>query len=98
MARIDAIREVQITEKTCSRWRKQLGGTGTGQLQELERLQKENERLSKAEADLTLNELDNARKHPQFRQVAAKPGSAISGKKAMKRGHCSGEDGGRGWD
>ena len=43
MARIDAIRQVQITEQTFYRWRKQYGGMGTAQLKELKRLQKENE-------------------------------------------------------
>jgi len=38
VARIDAIREVQITEQTFYRWRKQYGGMGTGQLKELKRL------------------------------------------------------------
>jgi len=32
MSRIDAIREVQITEQTFYRWRKQYGGMGTDQL------------------------------------------------------------------
>ena len=40
LARIDAIREVQITEQTFYRWRKQNGGMGTAQLKELKRLQK----------------------------------------------------------
>ena len=40
-ARIDAIRQVQITEQTYYRWRKQYGGMGTDQLKELKRLQKE---------------------------------------------------------
>ena len=35
MARIDAIREVQITEQTFYRWRKQYEGMGTAQLKEL---------------------------------------------------------------
>ena len=57
MARIDAIREVQITEQTFYRWRKQYGGVGTAQLKELKRLQKENERLRRAVSDLTLDKL-----------------------------------------
>ncbi|WP_085956414.1 IS3 family transposase [Roseibium aggregatum] len=57
MARIDAIREVRITEQTYYRWRKQYGGMGTDQLKELKRLQKENERLRKAVSDLTLDKL-----------------------------------------
>ncbi len=57
MARIDAIREVRITEQTYYRWRKQYGGMGTDQLRELKRLQKENERLRKAVSELTLDKL-----------------------------------------
>ena len=50
-----AIREVSITEQTCYRWRKQYGGMGTDQLKQLKRLQKENEQLRKAVADLTID-------------------------------------------
>jgi transposase len=57
MARVDAIREVRISEQTYYRWRKQYGGMGTDQLRELKRLQKENERLRKAVSDLTLDKL-----------------------------------------
>jgi len=57
MTRIDAIREVQITEQRFYRWRKQYGGMGTAQLRELKRLQKENERLRRAVSDLTLDKL-----------------------------------------
>ena len=55
--RIDAICEVQISEQTYYRWRKQYGGMGTNQLQELKRLQKGNERLRRAVSDLTLDKL-----------------------------------------
>ncbi len=57
MSRIDAIREVSITEQTYYRWRKRYGGMGTGQLRELKRLQKENERLRRVVSDLTLDKL-----------------------------------------
>jgi len=57
MARLDAIREVSITEQTYYRWRKHYGGMGTNQLKELKRLQRENERLRKAVSDLTLDKL-----------------------------------------
>ena len=57
LARIDAIRQVQITEQTFYRWRKQYGGMGTAQLKELKRLQKENERLRRAASDLTAPKL-----------------------------------------
>jgi putative transposase len=56
-ARVDAIREVRITEQTYYRWRKQYGGIGTDHLRELKRLQKENERLRKAVSNLTLDKL-----------------------------------------
>jgi transposase len=56
-ARVDAIREVRITEQTYYRWCKQYGGIGTDHLRELKRLQKENERLRKAVSDLTLDKL-----------------------------------------
>jgi transposase len=39
MARIDAIRQISVTEQTCYRWKKTYGGMGTEQLKELQRLQ-----------------------------------------------------------
>ncbi len=57
MQRVDAIREVRITEKTFYCWRKQYGVMVTNQLKDLTRLQKENERLRKAVSDLTLDKL-----------------------------------------
>ena len=57
MDRIDAIREIRITEQTYYRWHKKYGGMGTDQLRELKRLQKENERLRRAVSDLTLDKL-----------------------------------------
>jgi transposase-like protein len=57
LARIDAIRQVQITEQTFYRWREQYGGMGTAQLKELKRPQKENERLRRALSDLTAPKL-----------------------------------------
>lgn len=56
-ARVDAIREVRITEQTYYRWRTPYGGMGTDQLKDLKRLQKENDRLRKAVSDLTLDKL-----------------------------------------
>ena len=53
--RIDVIRQVQMTEQTYYRWRKQHGGMGTDQLKELKRPQKENERLRRAVSDFTLD-------------------------------------------
>ena len=57
VARIDAIRQVCIVEQTYYRWRKQYGGMGTAQLKELNRPQKENERLRRAVSDLSLDKL-----------------------------------------
>jgi transposase-like protein len=57
VAREEVIREVLITEQTYCRWRKQYGGLGTDQLEELKRLKKENDRLKEAVSDLTLDKL-----------------------------------------
>jgi putative transposase len=61
MPRLDAIRQIGVTEQTYYRWKKKYGGLvcvmGTDQLKELKRLQKENERLRKAVSDLTLDKL-----------------------------------------
>jgi transposase-like protein len=55
--RLDAIRQLGVTEQTYYRWRRQYGGMGTEQVKELKCLQKENERLRKAVSDLTLDKL-----------------------------------------
>ncbi len=57
MPRIDAIRQIGVTEQSYYRWKKKYGGMGTEQLKELKRLQKENERLRRAVSDLTLDKL-----------------------------------------
>ena len=57
MPRLDAIREIGVTEQTYYRWKKKYGGMGADRLRELKRLQKENERLRKAVSDLTLDKL-----------------------------------------
>lgn len=57
MPRIDAIRQIGVTEQTYYRWKKKYGGMGTEQLKELKRLQKENERLRRAVSDLKLDKL-----------------------------------------
>ena len=53
----EVCKQIEITEQTYYRWRKQYGGMGTAQLKELKRLQKENERLRRAVSDLTLDKL-----------------------------------------
>lgn len=48
-------REMGITEQTYYRWRKEYGGMKTIQVKRLNDLQRENGRLKKAVAELTLN-------------------------------------------
>ena len=50
MPRIDAIRQIGVTEQTYYRWKKKYGGMGTEQLKELKRLRR-------AVTDLTLDKL-----------------------------------------
>ena len=70
MPRIDAIRQISVTEQPIIAGRRMeplraplvratmaTGGMGTEQLKELKRLQKENERLRRAVSDLTLDKL-----------------------------------------
>ena len=57
MPRIDAIRQISVTEQTYYRWKKKYGGMGIEQLKELKRLQKENERLRRAVSELPLDKL-----------------------------------------
>jgi putative transposase len=57
MPRIDAIRQISVTEQTYYRWKKKYGRMGTEQLKELKRLQKENVRLRCVVSDLILDKL-----------------------------------------
>ncbi|MCT8992339.1 IS3 family transposase [Chelativorans sp. SCAU2101] len=57
MAMADAVRQIGVSELTFYRWRKQYGGMSRDRLRQLKDLQKENERLRKAVADLTLDKL-----------------------------------------
>lgn len=57
MAMADAVRQIGVSELTFYRWGKQYGGMSRNQLRQLKDLQKENERLRKAVADLTLDKL-----------------------------------------
>ena len=52
-----AVRQAGITEQTYYRWRKEYGGMGTNEAKRLKELEKENARLKKLVADLSL---DNA--------------------------------------
>jgi len=48
-------REMRITEQTYYRWRKEYGGMKTAQVKGLKDLERENGRLKKAVAELTLD-------------------------------------------
>lgn len=50
-------REIGITENTYYRWRKEYGGMGVNQARRLKELERENARLKRAIADLTLDNL-----------------------------------------
>ena len=50
----DAIRQIGVSEVTFYRRRKEYGGMGADQLRPLKELEKEAERLRRAESDLTL--------------------------------------------
>lgn len=53
----DACRELGVATSTDHRWRNQYGGTQTDEVKRLEALEKENERLKRIVADLTLDKL-----------------------------------------
>jgi transposase-like protein len=50
-------REMGVTEQSYYRWRKEYGGMKTAQVKRLKELERENGRLKKAVADLTLDKL-----------------------------------------
>ena len=50
----EACRKIAVTEQTYYRWRKEYGGMGTEQLRRLKELEKENARLKRVVADLSL--------------------------------------------
>ena len=52
-----ACRKTAVTEQTCYRWRKEYGSMGTDQLKRLKELEKENARLRRAVADLSLEKI-----------------------------------------
>ncbi len=60
-------RKLGVTEHTYYRWRKEYGGVGTDQVKRLKELEKENGRLKKVVADLTLdNAILKEAAHPNF--------------------------------
>ena len=50
-------RELGITEQTYYRWRREYGGMKVSQARRLQELERENRRLKRAVADLTLDKL-----------------------------------------
>ena len=50
-------REIGVSENTYYRWRKEYGGMGVDQARRLKELERENSRLKRAVADLTLDNL-----------------------------------------
>ena len=50
-------REIGVTENTYYRWRKEYGSMGLDQAKRLKELERENSRLKRAVADLTLDNL-----------------------------------------
>ena len=57
MTVVEAARQLEISEQTYYRWRKEYGGLDTTQARKLKQLEKENLQLKKLVADLSL---DNA--------------------------------------
>jgi putative transposase len=51
----DAIRQIEVSEQTYYRWRKEYGGMDITQAHRLKELQKENQRLKHIVADLTID-------------------------------------------
>ena len=50
----EAVRQIGVTQQTYYRWRKEYGGMNTSDAKKLKMLEKENERLKKLVADLSL--------------------------------------------
>jgi putative transposase len=48
------VRQIGVTQQTYYRWRKEYGGMNTSDAKKLKMLEKENERLKKLVADLSL--------------------------------------------
>ena len=53
----EAVRAIGVTEVRYYRWRQEYGGLKTDQVRRMKELEKENQRLRQAVADLTLDKL-----------------------------------------
>jgi putative transposase len=54
---VEAVRSIGVTEVTYYRWRQEYGGLKTDQVRRMKELERENQRLRQAVADLTLDKL-----------------------------------------
>ena len=54
---VEAVRSIGVTEVTYYRWRQEYGGLKSDQVRRMKELEKENQRLRQAVADLTLDKL-----------------------------------------
>ncbi len=64
---LQVCRQIGITEQTYYRWRKEYGGVRTDQVKRLKELEKQNVRLKRVVADLTLdNAILKEAAHPNF--------------------------------
>ena len=53
----EVIRDLGVSEQTYYRWRREYGGMKTSQAKRLKELEKENQRLKRAVADLTVDNM-----------------------------------------
>ena len=53
----EAVRSIGVTEVTYYRWRQECGGLKSDQVRRMKELERENQRLRQAVADLTLDKL-----------------------------------------
>ena len=53
----EAVRTIGVTEVTYYRWRQEYGGLKSDQVRRMKELERENQRLRQAVADLTLDKL-----------------------------------------
>ena len=53
----DAVRQIDVTQNTYHRWRKEYGGMSREQLKRLKALEAENQRLRRAVSGLTLDKM-----------------------------------------
>ena len=69
-------RELGITEQTYYRWRREYGGMKVSQARRLKELERENGRLKRAVADLTLDKLilEEAAEGPRTLRLRSAPG------------------------